>query len=154
MKTNTSTNRATFKTNTNAIGSRHRFDLIDGVVAANNPVLDHFPEYFEHVTLYKFKHARALEFFNHDAYSELVADSFEQEQVSKFIAGKNYAPGDEVRIKYGDIPNALLFMSKMGIQRKIDEAVQRETSGRVPNTLVIANGDVVKPKVAAAEHIS
>ncbi|GKC11738.1 hypothetical protein Tco_1008520, partial [Tanacetum coccineum] len=33
---------------------------------------------------------------------------------------------DEVRIKYGDIPNAPLFMSKMGIQRKIDEVVQRE----------------------------
>lgn len=29
-----------------------------------------------------------------------------------------------------------------------------QTDGSVPNTLVIANCDVVKPKVAAAEHIS
>nr|GEY23245.1 synaptobrevin, longin-like domain protein [Tanacetum cinerariifolium] len=82
----------------------HGFDLIDGVVAANNPA----------------------KFFNHDAYSELVADSFEQEQVSKFIVVKNYAPSDEVRIKYKDIPNDTFFTSKIGIQRKIDEAVQRE----------------------------
>jgi len=29
-----------------------------------------------------------------------------------------------------------------------------QTDGSVPNTLVIANVEVVKPRVAAAEHIS
>jgi histone-binding protein RBBP4 len=29
-----------------------------------------------------------------------------------------------------------------------------QTDGTVPNTLVIANVEVVKPRVAAAEHIS
>jgi hypothetical protein len=29
-----------------------------------------------------------------------------------------------------------------------------QTDGSVPNTLVIANCEVVKPRVAAAEHIS
>ncbi|GJS68085.1 hypothetical protein Tco_0682650 [Tanacetum coccineum] len=32
--------------------------------------------------------------------------------------------------------------------------LSEQTDGSVPNTLVIANCDVVKPKVAAAEHIS
>lgn len=30
----------------------------------------------------------------------------------------------------------------------------KQTDGSVPNTLVIANCEVVKPRVAAAEHIS
>ena len=32
--------------------------------------------------------------------------------------------------------------------------LSNQTDGSVPNTLVIANCEVVKPRVAAAEHIS
>ncbi|GKA75670.1 prolyl-tRNA synthetase associated domain-containing protein 1 [Tanacetum coccineum] len=48
--------------------------------------------------LASYKRAESIpfaKFLNHDAYSELETNSFEQEQVSKFIAGKDYAPGDE-----------------------------------------------------------
>ena len=35
-----------------------------------------------------------------------------------------------------------------------ESAATLQTDGSVPNTLVIANCEVVKPRVAAAEHIS
>ncbi|GKB91370.1 SET domain-containing protein, partial [Tanacetum coccineum] len=98
---------------------------IEKIYLSIKHVLDRFPEYFEDVTLDKFKHAYNLvksrawrgrrgrsmipfaDFFNHDIDSETRAlnDDFEQ-----FIAGKNYAPGDEVFLKYVDISNDELLL--------------------------------------------
>nr|GEV66447.1 hypothetical protein [Tanacetum cinerariifolium] len=83
-------------------------------------VLDHFPEYFEDVTLHEFKHAYNLvesrawisargvsmipfaDFFNHDAFSETDVLSDDFTQVSEVIADENYAPGDEVDVPQHD----------------------------------------------------
>ncbi|KAK9061232.1 hypothetical protein SSX86_018412 [Deinandra increscens subsp. villosa] len=91
-------------------------------------VLDRFPEYFEHVTLHEFKHAYNLvesrawvstrgvsmipfaDFFNHDAYSETDVLSDDFKQVSEVISDENYAPGDEVLIRYGKFSNARLLL--------------------------------------------
>ncbi|XP_076913871.1 fructose-bisphosphate aldolase-lysine N-methyltransferase, chloroplastic-like [Bidens hawaiensis] len=91
-------------------------------------VLDQFPEYFEGVTLHKFKHAYNLvesrawistrgvsmipfaDFFNHDACSETDVLSDDFKQVSEVIADENYAPGDEVLIRYGKFSNARLLL--------------------------------------------
>ncbi|XP_024996500.1 histone-lysine N-methyltransferase setd3 isoform X2 [Cynara cardunculus var. scolymus] len=91
-------------------------------------VLDRFPEFFEDVTLHNFKHAYNLvesrawistrgvsmipfaDFFNHDGFSETDVLSAEFEQVSEVIADENYAPGDQVLIRYGKFSNARLLL--------------------------------------------
>ncbi|XP_035839363.1 ribosomal lysine N-methyltransferase 4 isoform X3 [Helianthus annuus] len=91
-------------------------------------VLDSFPEYFDGVTLHEFKHAYNLvesrgwvstrgvsmipfaDFFNHDANSETDVLSDDFKQVSEVIADENYAPGDEVLIRYGKFSNARLLL--------------------------------------------
>ncbi|GKA52699.1 SET domain-containing protein [Tanacetum coccineum] len=91
-------------------------------------VLDHFPEYFEDVTLHEFKHAYNLvesrawisargvsmipfaDFFNHDAFSETDVLSDDFTQVSEVIADENYAPGNEVLIRYGKFSNNRLLL--------------------------------------------
>ncbi|XP_071707294.1 fructose-bisphosphate aldolase-lysine N-methyltransferase, chloroplastic-like [Rutidosis leptorrhynchoides] len=91
-------------------------------------VLDQFPEYFEDVTLHEFKHAYNLvesrawvstrgvsmipfaDFFNHDSFSETDVLSDDFTQVSEVIADENYAPGDEVFIRYGKFSNARLLL--------------------------------------------
>ncbi|XWS70009.1 hypothetical protein CRYUN_Cryun03dG0012400 [Craigia yunnanensis] len=46
-------------------------------------------------------------------------------------------------------------LSKLLIRiASVSTSLNRQTDGSVPNTLVIANCEVVKPRVAAAEHIS
>ncbi|KAL8247631.1 hypothetical protein R6Q59_008847 [Mikania micrantha] len=91
-------------------------------------VFDRFPEYFQEVTLHEFKHAYNLvesrawistrgvsmipfaDFFNHDAYSETDVLSDDFKQVSEVIADENYAPGEEVLIRYGKFSNARLLL--------------------------------------------
>ncbi|KAK1409539.1 hypothetical protein QVD17_36065 [Tagetes erecta] len=91
-------------------------------------VLERFPEYFEGVTLHKFKHAYNLvesrawistrgvsmipfaDFFNHDSNSETDVLSDDFKQVSEVIADENYNPGDEVLIRYGKFSNARLLL--------------------------------------------
>ncbi|PWA94971.1 SET domain-containing protein [Artemisia annua] len=103
-------------------------DQVEKKFSSIQHVLDNFPEYFEHVTLHKFKHAHALvesrawvgrrsatlvpfvEFFNHDAFSKTEILYDDSAQILQYIASKNYAPGDEVLIKYGKIPNAELLL--------------------------------------------
>nr|XP_043633824.1 ribulose-1,5 bisphosphate carboxylase/oxygenase large subunit N-methyltransferase, chloroplastic [Erigeron canadensis] len=91
-------------------------------------VLDRFPEYFEDVTLHKFMHAYNLvesrawvstrgismipfaDFFNHDTFSETDVLNDDFTQVSEVISDENYAPGDEVLIRYGKFSNARLLL--------------------------------------------
>ncbi|PWA94973.1 SET domain-containing protein [Artemisia annua] len=73
-------------------------------------VLDRFPEYFDDVTLHKFKHAYNLDFFNHNAFSETDVLSDDFTQFSEVIADENYAPGDEVLIRYGKFSNNRLLL--------------------------------------------
>ncbi|KAK9061230.1 hypothetical protein SSX86_018410 [Deinandra increscens subsp. villosa] len=49
-------------------------------------------------------------FFNHDAYSETDVLSDDFKQVSEVISDENYAPGDEVLIRYGKFSNARLLL--------------------------------------------
>ncbi|KAI3520075.1 hypothetical protein L1887_09297 [Cichorium endivia] len=84
------------------------------------PVLSRFPEFFENVTVNKFKHAYNLvesrgwistrDFLNHDGFSETDVLSDDFKQVSEVIADQNYAPGDEVLIRYGKFSNARLLL--------------------------------------------
>ncbi|XP_043713871.1 ribulose-1,5 bisphosphate carboxylase/oxygenase large subunit N-methyltransferase, chloroplastic isoform X2 [Telopea speciosissima] len=94
---------------------------------AIRPVLDHFPQIFEDVTLKDFMHAYALvgsrawgsskglslipfaDFLNHDGFSEAVLLSDEHKQISEVIADRDYAPGEEVLIRYGKFPNTTLL---------------------------------------------
>ncbi|PWA94972.1 SET domain-containing protein [Artemisia annua] len=85
-------------------------DIIEEEFLNIKHVLDRFPEYFEDVTLHKFKHAYNLDFFNHDIDSETRVLNDDFEPVSKVIAGKNYAPGDEVFIRYKDVTNDKLLL--------------------------------------------
>ncbi|XP_019052786.1 PREDICTED: ribulose-1,5 bisphosphate carboxylase/oxygenase large subunit N-methyltransferase, chloroplastic isoform X4 [Nelumbo nucifera] len=92
------------------------------------PALDHFPEFFEDITLKDFMHAHAIvgsrawgsskglslvpfaDFLNHDGVSEALLLSDEDKQTSEVIADRDYAPGEEVLIRYGKFPNATLLM--------------------------------------------
>ncbi|XP_024996509.1 histone-lysine N-methyltransferase setd3 isoform X3 [Cynara cardunculus var. scolymus] len=98
------------------------------IAEMHSTVLDRFPEFFEDVTLHNFKHAYNLvesrawistrgvsmipfaDFFNHDGFSETDVLSAEFEQVSEVIADENYAPGDQVLIRYGKFSNARLLL--------------------------------------------
>ncbi|CAI9273491.1 unnamed protein product [Lactuca saligna] len=91
-------------------------------------ILEHFPEFFEEVTLDKFKHAYTLvesrgwistrgvsmipfaDFLNHDGFSETDVLSDDFQQVSEVISDQNYAPGDEILIRYGKFSNARLLL--------------------------------------------
>ncbi|KAJ4953458.1 hypothetical protein NE237_030290 [Protea cynaroides] len=48
-------------------------------------------------------------FLNHDGFSEAMLLSDEHEQISEVIADRDYAPGEEVFIRYGKFPNATLL---------------------------------------------
>ncbi|KAJ0657712.1 putative [Ribulose-bisphosphate carboxylase]-lysine N-methyltransferase [Helianthus annuus] len=56
------------------------------------------------------KHIPFADFFNHDANSETDVLSDDFKQVSEVIADENYAPGDEVLIRYGKFSNARLLL--------------------------------------------
>ncbi|XP_071708067.1 uncharacterized protein [Rutidosis leptorrhynchoides] len=91
-------------------------------------VLDQFPGYFEDVMLHEFKYEYNLvesrawvstrgvsmipfaDFFNHDSFLETDVLSDDFTQVSEVIADENYAPGDEVFIRYRKFSNARLLL--------------------------------------------
>ncbi|KAL8166795.1 hypothetical protein V2J09_008294 [Rumex salicifolius] len=92
------------------------------------PVLDRFPEFFQDCTIDDFTHAYALvgsrawgsmkglslipfaDFLNHDGTSVSLVLSDDLKQISEVIADRNYAPGEEILIRYGKFPNSTLLM--------------------------------------------
>lgn len=91
-------------------------------------VFDQFPEQFQNVTVEDFTYAYGLvtsrawessrgvsmipfaDFLNHDGTSESYMLSDEAKQHSEVIADCDFAPGDEVRIRYGKFSNATLIL--------------------------------------------
>ncbi|KAA8534294.1 hypothetical protein F0562_031811 [Nyssa sinensis] len=53
---------------------------------------------------------RIPDFLNHDGVSETVLLSDEDKELSEVIADRNYAPGDQVLIRYGKFSNAALLL--------------------------------------------
>ncbi|EEF37318.1 Ribulose-1,5 bisphosphate carboxylase/oxygenase large subunit N-methyltransferase, chloroplast precursor, putative [Ricinus communis] len=92
------------------------------------PVLEHFPQISRSITFQDFMHAYALvksrawgstkgvslipfaDFLNHDGFSEAVVLNDEDKQVSEVAADRNYAPHEEVLIRYGKFSNATLLL--------------------------------------------
>ncbi|KAH8501627.1 hypothetical protein H0E87_016427 [Populus deltoides] len=90
--------------------------------------LDHSPEILDGITLEDFMHAYALvrsrawgstrgvslipfaDFSNHDGVSEAFVLNDEDKQVSEVIADRNFAPHEEVLIRYGKFSNAILLL--------------------------------------------
>ncbi|XVE69022.1 hypothetical protein DITRI_Ditri09bG0116300 [Diplodiscus trichospermus] len=96
--------------------------------AAIVPALEQFPEFFESITLKDFMRAYFLvtsrawestkglslipftDFMNHDGVSNSIVLFNEDKMWSEVIADRNYAPGEEVLISYGNFPNATLLL--------------------------------------------
>ncbi|KAK6228096.1 SET domain - like 9 [Theobroma cacao] len=96
--------------------------------AAVVPALEQFPEIFESFTLKDFMRAYFLvtsrawestkglslipftDFMNHDGVSDSIVLFDEDKKLSEVIADRNYAPGQEVLINYGNFPNATLLL--------------------------------------------
>ncbi|KAJ6901993.1 hypothetical protein NC651_019703 [Populus alba x Populus x berolinensis] len=90
--------------------------------------LDHSAEILDDITLEDFMHAYALvrsrawgstrgvslipfaDFSNHDGVSEAFILNDEDKQVSEVIADRNFAPHEEVLIRYGKFSNAALLL--------------------------------------------
>ncbi|XP_073266983.1 fructose-bisphosphate aldolase-lysine N-methyltransferase, chloroplastic [Populus alba] len=103
------------------LGSRAHIDLF-------GRALDHSPEILDGITLEDFIHAYALvrsrawgstrgvslipfaDFSNHDGVSEAFILNDEDKQVSEVIADRNFAPHEEVLIRYGKFSNAALLL--------------------------------------------
>ncbi|CAK9155095.1 unnamed protein product [Ilex paraguariensis] len=95
---------------------------------ANRPALRYFSNVLGDVTLKEFRHAYGLvtsrawhstqgvsmipfaDFLNHDGISEADVLSDEGKKHSEVIADRNYAPGDQVLIRYGKFSNATLLL--------------------------------------------
>ncbi|KAJ4719777.1 fructose-bisphosphate aldolase-lysine N-methyltransferase, chloroplastic [Melia azedarach] len=95
---------------------------------AIKPALESFPEVFNHIKLKDFMCAYALvesrawrstkgvslipfaDFLNHDGLSEAIVLNDEDKQLSEVIADRNYAPKEEVLIRYGNFSNATLIL--------------------------------------------
>ncbi|KAG6409693.1 hypothetical protein SASPL_127735 [Salvia splendens] len=91
-------------------------------------VSDDFPEQFQHITLQDFTYAYGLvtsrawvssrgvsmipfaDFLNHDGTSDSYVLSDAGRQHSEVIADRDFAPGDEVLIRYGKFSNATLLL--------------------------------------------
>ncbi|XP_037497876.1 N-lysine methyltransferase setd6 isoform X2 [Jatropha curcas] len=92
------------------------------------PALEHLPHSLRSITFKDFVHSYALvksrawgstkgaslipfaDFLNHDGISEAVLLNDEDKQVSEVIADRNYAPHEEVMIRYGKFSNATLLL--------------------------------------------
>ncbi|XP_021295626.1 uncharacterized protein LOC110425135 isoform X6 [Herrania umbratica] len=92
----------------------------------HSTVLEQFPEIFESITLKDFMRAYFLvtsrawestkglslipftDFMNHDGVSDSIVLFDEDKKLSEVIADRNYVPGQEVLINYGNFPNATL----------------------------------------------
>ncbi|XP_038711673.1 fructose-bisphosphate aldolase-lysine N-methyltransferase, chloroplastic isoform X2 [Tripterygium wilfordii] len=90
--------------------------------------LERFPDIFASINFERFMHAYAIvgsrawgsikglslipfaDFLNHDGLSESVVLSDEHKQLSEVIADRDYAPGEEVLIRYGKFPNSTLLL--------------------------------------------
>ncbi|KAL0393902.1 UNVERIFIED_CONTAM: hypothetical protein Slati_4356400 [Sesamum latifolium] len=91
-------------------------------------VFDRFPHHFRDVTLQEFTYAYGLvtsrawgssrdvsmipfaDFLNHDGTSEAYVLCNESKKHSEVIADRDFAPGDEVLIRYGKFSNATLLL--------------------------------------------
>ncbi|KAJ0045693.1 hypothetical protein Pint_06166 [Pistacia integerrima] len=100
---------------------------IEKVFLAIKRALEHFPE-VDHITLKDFMRAYALvesrawgstkgvslipfaDFFNHDGLSKAVVLNDDDKQLSEAFADRDYAPSEEVLIRYGKFPNATLLL--------------------------------------------
>ncbi|XP_059628212.1 ribulose-1,5 bisphosphate carboxylase/oxygenase large subunit N-methyltransferase, chloroplastic [Cornus florida] len=116
---------------------------IENQFLAAKPALDLFPGIFGDVTFKDFKHAYALvesrawrstkgvslipfaDFLNHDGAAEAVLLSDDSKELSEVIADRNYAPGDQVMIRYGKFSNATLLLDfGFTLPRNIYDEVQ------------------------------
>ncbi|KAK9283295.1 hypothetical protein L1049_011532 [Liquidambar formosana] len=95
---------------------------------AIRPVLHRFPNFFEDTTFKDFAHAYSVvgsrawgsmkglsmipfaDFLNHDGVSETDVLTDEDKKWSEVIADRNYAPGEQVLIRYGKFSNATLLL--------------------------------------------
>ncbi|MCL7032579.1 hypothetical protein MKW94_024222 [Papaver nudicaule] len=95
---------------------------------AIRPVLDRFPHFFEEVIFEDYINACAVvgsrawgsskglslipfaDFLNHDGESDAILLGDEHKQVSEVIAGREYAPGEQVLIRYGKFSNSTLLV--------------------------------------------
>ncbi|XP_017236623.1 ribosomal lysine N-methyltransferase 4 isoform X2 [Daucus carota subsp. sativus] len=106
---------------------RHNIQIEEDFLALK-PALQHFPSFFQEVTLKEFRHAYGLvssrawtsmkgvsmipfaDFLNHDGISEADVLCDETKQLSEVIADRDYAPGDQVMIRYGKFSNRTLLL--------------------------------------------
>ncbi|XP_068316335.1 fructose-bisphosphate aldolase-lysine N-methyltransferase, chloroplastic-like [Pyrus communis] len=90
--------------------------------------LKNFPEMSKSITFMDFMHVYALvtsrawgsmkgyslipfaDFLNHDGTSESIVLSDNDKHISEVIADRNYAPGEQVLIRYGKFSNATLLL--------------------------------------------
>ncbi|KAL8536895.1 hypothetical protein ACS0TY_012174 [Phlomoides rotata] len=105
-------------------------ELIEGDFKAVKSVFDRCPSRFQDPTLEEFTHAYQLvksrawnskkrgvslipfaDFMNHCNTSEAAVNNNEEQQISKIIADRDFAAGEEVVIKYGKYANATLLSS-------------------------------------------
>ncbi|CAN8268072.1 unnamed protein product [Cochlearia groenlandica] len=116
----------------------------------------HCPKVIESSALEDFMHAYALvgtrawetskgislipfvDFVNHDGLSSSIVLSDEDNQLSEVNADRNYSPGDEVFIRYGEFSNATLVLDfGFTLPHNIHDEVQIEMN--VPNNDPLRN---------------
>ncbi|XP_020235361.1 ribosomal lysine N-methyltransferase 4 isoform X2 [Cajanus cajan] len=73
-------------------------------------VFECFHQSFGDFTYKDFVHACTLDFLNHDGVSEAIVMSDDDKQCSEIIADRDYAPGEQVLIRYGKFSNATLML--------------------------------------------
>ncbi|KAB2598161.1 ribosomal N-lysine methyltransferase 4 [Pyrus ussuriensis x Pyrus communis] len=79
--------------------------------------LKNFPEMSKSITFMDFMHLLLehgeipfADFLNHDGTSESIVLSDNDKHISEVIADRNYAPGEQVLIRYGKFSNATLLL--------------------------------------------
>ncbi|CAM6101597.1 unnamed protein product [Calypogeia fissa] len=105
--------------------------IIGAEFAAVQSTLQRLPHIFgEHVALEDFRHAYAtvcsrawgiealqtlalvpfVDFFNHDSYCQALLSYDEDQGYAEVVADREYAPGSQVVLSYGRLPNSILAL--------------------------------------------
>ncbi|XP_029151211.1 ribulose-1,5 bisphosphate carboxylase/oxygenase large subunit N-methyltransferase, chloroplastic isoform X3 [Arachis hypogaea] len=77
---------------------------------AIRPIFECFSQSFGDITYKDFMYACTLDFVNHDGNSEAIVMSDDDKQLSEVISDRDYAPGEQVLIRYGKFSNATLML--------------------------------------------